>query len=343
MMKKNFKKYLSYVLGIVLAMGLGLSYAYAVGANDSNAFVTTTEWQAKVAQLESSLDNVNKTIGDTNMDFVVNGPRLQTNMVDGAQSCVSLTNADGGYLYPYRSHETTVTATNNVYDYYCDYFLPDLWNGRQNISKVYWATSDTSSTTQNLKYRYALATTTPGWYIVVSVFGGSSWFWHYVKVGKYPIESSVTAKTFEVKFNKNEWGWPVYSRGTTISALGRTTTAVFMGNVGMGNEYISYNTAGGLDGFSSNNGAITRTIEGDVITQKFEFIGAYYAMRSTGQAQAYFPFYPLNMTNRKFGNYADRVLVSPTATGEVAKVYSLVKGCYCLKSYVNGEIPILNE
>ena len=49
-MKKNIKRYLSYVLGVILAMGLGLSYAYAVGANDSNAFVTTTEWETKVAQ-----------------------------------------------------------------------------------------------------------------------------------------------------------------------------------------------------------------------------------------------------------------------------------------------------
>ena len=50
-MGKNMKKVLSYALGAILALGVGLSYAYAVGANDSNAFVTKTEWNAKVAQI----------------------------------------------------------------------------------------------------------------------------------------------------------------------------------------------------------------------------------------------------------------------------------------------------
>ena len=90
-MKKNFKKCLSYVLGVVLAMGLGLSYAYAVGANDSNAFVTTTEWEQRVAQIEASLDNVNKTINDTSMDFMMNGPRLRSGLMEGFENI-------GGFL-----------------------------------------------------------------------------------------------------------------------------------------------------------------------------------------------------------------------------------------------------
>ena len=78
---KQVKKTLSYLLAIVLALGIGLTYAYAVGANDSNAFVTTTEWEAKFAQLETSLDNVLKTVNDTNMDYVLNGPTLQVNVI----------------------------------------------------------------------------------------------------------------------------------------------------------------------------------------------------------------------------------------------------------------------
>ena len=274
----------------------------------------------------------------------MNGPRLQTTMIDGAQNCVSLVTSDGGYLYMYGQHATQLTATNNVYNYFNDYYLADQWNGRQSIVKTTWYQGDTDYSTLCLKVRYALATTTPGWYIIVSQYGGSSWIFHYAKVGKYPIETTVTPKTFTVKFRRDEWGVSTYSAGNTIGNLDRTSTSIYMGNVSYPN-YIRAATNTGLDGFSSTAGYLKRTIDDDeYCTQTFEFMGAYYAMKSSSQAAAHFPFYPLKMENRKFGVQSDQIIYYPAnSNGEVAKVYSPQKGCYCLKSYVNGEIPILNE
>ena len=119
-MGKNMKKLLSYTLGIILAMGLGLSYAYAVGANDSNAFVTNTEWEAKVTQIETSIDNVKKTISDTNMDFVMNGPRLQTSVVDGTWNCGSVQSTDNAGFGSMPWHNTTVTDLGNLYSRFND-------------------------------------------------------------------------------------------------------------------------------------------------------------------------------------------------------------------------------
>ena len=115
-----------------------------------------------------------------------------------------------------------------------------------------------------------------------------------------------------------------------------------MGNVSYP-EYIRAANNASLDGFSSSTGYLTRTVDGDYLVQTFEFVGYYYAMKSSSQAQVHFPFYPLKMENRKFGTHGDTILYSTTMTGEVARVYSPQKGCYCLKSYINGEIPILNE
>ena len=54
---------------------------------------------------------------------------------------------------------------------------------------------------------------------------------------------------------------------------------------------------------------------------------------------------PVLTDGRKVGGAGDRVQIDLTATwgGSVAKVYSPIKGCWCLKTFANGEIPIMNE
>ena len=56
-MHKNIKKVLSYIVAIVLALGIGVTYAYAVGGNDTNNLMTKTEWQQKIDQIRASIDN----------------------------------------------------------------------------------------------------------------------------------------------------------------------------------------------------------------------------------------------------------------------------------------------
>ena len=342
-MGKNMKKVLSYTLGIILAMGLGLSYAYAVGANDSNAFVTNTEWEAKVTQIETSIDNVKKTIGDTNMDFVMNGPRLQTSVVDGTWNCGSVQSTDNAGFGSMPWHNATLTDLGNLYSRFNDLTIQDLWNGRQSINKFYWSTGDATTTTYKLGVRYALATTTPDWYIIVNMYNNASWTFHYAKLGTYPIESSVSARSLTVKLPVNEWNWHYARNDTaTIGAVSRTYNYIYSGNVGF-NSYIVYTASSGYNGYGSTTGYITRTVDSDYYTQTFEFPSGYYSICSIGASTGHFPFWPLDMSSRKFGSEGDNLIVSPTTSGVVAKVYSPVKGCYCLKSYLNGEIPILNE
>lgn len=343
-MNKNLKKILSYALGVVLAMGLGLSYAYAVGANDSNAFVTKTEWEAKVTQLETSIDNVKKTINDTNLDFVMSGPRLQTSTIDGDWNCGTVQASDNASFNSIPWHASTLTDIGNLYSRFNDFSLQDLWNGKQSVNKFYWPTSNTTLSTYKISSRYALATTTPGWYIIVTMFNSASWTFHYAKLGTYPIESSVSARTLTVKLPVDEWNWH-YARNdtTTIGAIARTNSYIYAGNVGF-NTYIQYTASSGYNGYTSTTGYISRSVDSDYYTQTLEFPAGYYSICSIGANMTHFPFWPLDMTTRKFGNEGDNVIVSPTtSSGVVAKVYSPIKGCYCLKSYLNGEIPILNE
>ena len=341
MMKKNIKKYLSYVLGIVLAMGLGLSYAYAVGANDSNAFVTKTEWQVKVAQLETSLDNVNKTIKDTNMDFVMNRPRLQVNLFEGLQNCAFPTRDSRLYFSPSGYHSTSFSSIENQYPKWNGLYLADQWNGKQKVVNSYWPTGDTSYETESFCCRYALATTTPGYYIIVSVFYRSAHTFHYVKLGKYPFESSISAKNLQVKFKKSEWG--SIHNNSQVSVYGRSNSNINSGNVYPQNTYYINWTSGAADGYTGTNAYTSRVDDGEYWTQTFEFPSGSWAMKCVGSSSPYHLF-PLDMTTRKFGTLYDICNVSPTDQwGEVAKVYSPAKGCYCLKSYINGEVPILNE
>ena len=337
-MNKNMKKVLSYALGIILAMGIGLTYAYAVGANDSNAFVTKTEWQNKIAQLETKLDNVAKTIDDTNMDFVLSGSRLQVSIMDGLENCAGTTRNSNGHYSPSSYHASSLANLANIYPKWNELYLIDQWDGRQRVYKNEWPTGDTSYEIESPNCRFALATTTPGYYIIVTVYYTSGITFHYVKLDKYPYTTSIPAMNLVVKLHESEWGNRVINSG--IGAYGRSSNALLAGQV-YTNTYINW-TSGSADGYSTSGAYITRTKEGEYWSTTFEFPANTWAMKSIGVDT--FPFHPVDMTTRKFGTIYDSVVLNPTGSnGQVAKVYSPTKGCLALKSYINGEIPILNE
>ncbi len=153
-MNKNLKRIISYALGIILAMGIGLTYAYAVGANDSNAFVTKTEWNAKVAQLEATLDNITKTINDTNMDFVMNGPRLQASLVEGFENSGGVdTNLSQPFVY---SANSTWNHQYNYFQRISNICLQDTWNGRQGIAVYTVYGGDLNGSEYQAKCKFAL-------------------------------------------------------------------------------------------------------------------------------------------------------------------------------------------
>ena len=341
-MNKNFKKILSYALGIILAMGIGLTYAYAVGANDSNAFVTKTEWDIKAAQIESQIDNIVKTVSDNNMDFVMNGARLQVSLIDGFEN-IGGGRDSSGYLNSY-GHSATYDHNDSIYTRFNDIYLFDQWDGRQSITNQPWATSNTSYWQYGLMCKFALKTTTPDWYVIVSKFTNNSGVvtFHYAKVGEYPVETSTTAKIFTIELPASEW-WPAGGGVTPVTDITRTSSYMYVGNVGF--QAYQQNANGALDGYSTSGGAITRTVTADKITYVIEFPASYYSIRAI--SGGYFNIIPVNMAGKKFATHYDSILQIPSNTAykgyKVSKVYSPQKGCLSLKTYMNGEIPILNE
>ena len=365
-MKKNFKKCLSYVLGVVLAMGLGLSYAYAVGANDSNAFVTTTEWEQRVAQIEASLDNVNKTINDTNMDFVMNGPRLQTSLMEGFENYgghlgIRFFNSSGGQ---YRS--STLNSTEGKQFYFNHFHIQDQFDGRQSLRPgMNFYRSDTNNGMVTLRGRFAVKTNDPNIYLIVSLYCGdyrttAPHYWQYLSQVMYidmanPYTNYSTAKTVEVTLPLSEW-WPIVGDAAP-TAQSRNSNYIYTGRIGTdvafpyylywgsGNTYTTYNLS------NPGTGYVTRSVTSTDVTFRYEFPANANIIREckAGNSPGAWDILPIHMNGRKFATFYDSLYnsFSTTEAGKtervIAKVYSPQKGCLALKSYINGEIPILNE
>lgn len=333
-MKKNIKRYLSYVLGVILAMGLGLSYAYAVGANDSNAFVTTTEWETKVAQIEASLDNVTKTINDTNMDFMLNGPRLQASMIEGLENMAMRSPYFAFFINstnPPNSNDLRWPRQSGVY-------LSDTWNGMQQVSQQNYGTGSVSDSMSGLVARYACKTNTPNYYVIISFYNYQHTMIHYCSIGKGQQENPITAKnlTFELPLDE----WRMYDN-TAVTTVSRRTDYQ---NCGAAGWYgLSYRTSNS-DGCTSTGSAVSRTV--DTVNNKIIFTAEFpancYAIKV--YALSVFGILNTNMAGKKYAGPNDTCHVNPAyAHYYVGKVYSPQKGCLSLKTYLNGEIPILNE
>ena len=348
-MGKNMKKVLSYALGIILAMGIGLTYAYAVGANDSNAFVTTTEWQAKVDKIQASIDNVRKTINDSNMDFVMNSPRLQVTTIDGLQTPAL---DDSGNFYPYWPYQSiSVTDIGVLYSRINYLSLLDLWDGKQSVVKYSMSNGNFSYTQGYCAARFALKTNEPDIYLIVSLYSGSYAsttyaIFCYINVGDEPLQSLYTsARTLTVTLPYDEW-WCM--RTTNVPAsIGRSSTNVFSGTLSNGYQYperISLTNSNFVGYFSNpGTGYVTKTANANDITYTFEFPATCCTLAV--YARDFWDTLPIDMSTRKFGSHHDQVTFMNSSSYRIptAKVYSPQKGCLALKSNLNGEIPILNE
>ena len=344
-MKKNFKKCLSYVLGVVLAMGLGLSYAYAVGANDSNAFVTKTEFEAKVAQIETSLDNVNKTIRESNMDFMMNGPRLKVTMYEGLENVGYVSqyanNVSGlvGEWYRYTTEEHWFNKFFNTPHIY----LSDRWDGTQAITHTYWDTGNMSYSMYPTRMRYALKTDDPNIYLVVynyrfdtaKQYGGYYIYFDLTWDGSSP-NYYAQAKTVNLTFDSTKMR---NLSGDVSGSISRTNSYLYAGT-SYGWDYENW-TSSNADGRESNqNGYITRTVDStnNKVTVRLEYPANCHVLRYNSSNSPVDEF-PIDMKGKKIGTRGDNL----TSSLPVSKVWSPQKNSLCLKNYLNGEIPILNE
>ena len=120
------------------------------------------------------------------MDFVFNGPRLQVNTFEGLENCPTPTRSSNLEYAPGAFHSSSSplpkTTTHPLWN---ELMLCDQWNGKQKIFKLSWPNGTTSNETQGFTCRFALATTTPGYYIIVSRYYYATLTFHYTKIGDY--------------------------------------------------------------------------------------------------------------------------------------------------------------
>ena len=273
----------------------------------------------------------------------MSGPRLQINMIDGWETCYGQLRTTNGLISSVGSHDSTFTSLNNLYPQYNDIYLLDTFNGRQNIASPWWPSGNTSYSTYVPKFRYALRTTTPGYYLIITHFAadGSAAQINYVKTGVYPVSSTIPAINLTVELDRSQWAY-FNNSVTTIPEWSRMTRAdLWAGQVG----FLDYMELGNdnRQGFTITNIYCSRTVTDSTVTTTIEFPANTYSIRSRyGNMLCMFP-YDLGGRGIKMGGFGDKVLVSPTNSGgAIVEVYSPIKGCMCLKTYANGEIPILN-
>lgn len=351
-MNKNLKKALSYALGAILALGVGFSYAYAVGANDSNAFITTTEWENKVAQIEASLDNVSKTINDNNMDFVMNGPRMQVSLVEG------LENSGGAdsYGFPLSKYNeaSTWNSWNNRFLQASNLILSDQWNGLQGVNRYNYYGGDMNGYEYACKARFAMRTNEdPNIYLIFSYYyvatGGAVYvanIW-YLDISKQKQNYS-SARSLSITIPTSDYvrfgtAGDIVPNGKTSSYLFSTANIDYMQGVRL--IYTSNNTPTYSKVTNPGTAYYTVTTTATDATYTFEFPATSGGIRVDGP-QPCIGICPVNMNGRKFGNACDMLdvrLSNATVPGICYKVFSPQKNCLSLKSYMNGEIPIFNE
>ena len=283
----------------------------------------------------------------------MSGPRLQASLVEGWENG----GVPNDYTQQIRSngiqHQPTVTHTMNIQPAYNELMLVDTYDGQQRLDKIPWPTSNVNYTMNALRERMAFKTNTPDVYVVVSVFGTAAVFFGYVYTGTYPIYPSsadIPAKTLTFSLPRDRWYSYAYAT-SNINPLNRTNSYVYCAyNSGFGSSY-SYNsletTAATNDGFDKTGAYITKTVDENNITYRLEFPAQCNSIRYVAANSAAWDIVPIFMgrENRKFATVGNSVsgAICSTEGYSCAKVYSPQKGSLCLKSYINGEVPILNE
>jgi hypothetical protein len=277
----------------------------------------------------------------SNMDFMMNGPRFQVNTIDGYENC--LAKMEDGNLNGVQ-HYSNQTNNLNRYPYKNDLYLQDTFDGRQSIHTVYWPVSDQTYNSAAVREKFAFKTNEPDIYVVLHVYDPVAVMFYYVHVGTYPIypnASSIPARTLTFSMDKSIWKYYANS-STEVGALGRTNQYVYYGR-DLSTSSIYIQRASNATG-SQGAAYITRTSDASKHTYTLEFPAQSNCIRYVAVTNAW-PFVRVDLEGHKLGTAADRVIGDPTASWgpSVAKVYSPMKNFMCLKSFVNGEIPIMNE
>ena len=279
----------------------------------------------------------------------MNGPRLQASTVEGWEEIGGITQVAAfgdGHI-----HWSSVNDIDHTNLQRSDIALADTFNGRQKLIQLYWPESNGNTDMYSVREKMAFKTNIPDIYLIVTVFRTSAIFLGYVHVGSYPIypaRADVPARTLVVTLPRSIWKRNDSSIADPTT-LGRTTTNVYLNfNQGFNPDYSFAGSrasdAANWDGFPTQGGAITKAVDANNITYTVEFPATYNSMRVCAIGNIW-DIVPNFMQGRKMGNVADRVLGNLTSGSghAVAKVYSPQKGCLCLKSLTNGEIPIMNE
>ncbi len=276
----------------------------------------------------------------------MSGPRIQLSTIDGYEN--------GGHASQDATRlffSNTIDATDTNRRPWCaDAYLLDMYDGRQGFSSIYWQPGNTSYNALGCKIRYALKTTTPDTYLIVSIYQGDynypfGFVYNFAKVGNYPL-SSGGFPNLTVELNTDEWvlpGQPQQAPGT----VSNSNTNIVVGSVDF-REWIQNTNGTNIDGFTYTGAQVgfytQSALSGNTYTLQVRGGNtSYYSMRILDSSRSITPLLPLDMAGRKFGGPGDKVMVNPAGRGAVYKVYSRAKGCMCLKSFLNGEIPILNE
>ena len=144
-----------------------------------------------------------------------------------------------------------------------------------------------------------------------------------------------SAKTITITLDTTKYRCP---EGIVREGINRTNNNIWTGN-SQGYEYENWNNTN-ADGRESNqNGYMTRTVSGDTVTITLEYPAGYHTMRQYLDGRSFFNDLPIDIQGKKYGTLGDYI----TTAVPVSKVWSPQKNSLCLKNYLNGEIPILNE
>ena len=368
-MRIDLKKYLSYIIVVLLALGLGLTSAYAVGIDDSESFVTVEEWTRKFNAMETSLSEVKKTIYDTNSDFNQTNSRIQLSTVDGMWNISDVVSDTG--VGPV---ETGWSFNSNLayQSRYSMLSLIDTVNGQQiiaNLQNLVPNSEDIGNDTFFYlpKIRYALKDDyNSNTYLIVTIYsmsnGRDATHNHCIlqsvdtDVDKQDFSSQ---KTIKITLPKKDWIiTDSYINGDNIrlggiNTLHPRTNVGHFGLIANGKNYFdNYETFVSFDDatkFMPDTSYSTCEESGsDKLVWTFEFGEGCFGMTTSSDfiEASLFPVLKKDMKSLQYGGFYDQVAINiedNDTNTPIRKVYSISKGCNCLKNKINGEIPILNE
>ena len=303
----------------------------------------------------------------SNVGFMMNGPRLRSGLMEGFENIGGFLGWDFFDTYNGQYRASNLNSTGGRMAQMNMINIQDQMDGRQAIQIPLMYEGDASNSLLRLRCRFAVQSNDPNVYLVVNIFSGINWanpgpyanflFEQFVYVDlANPYSDFSTAKTVEVTLPLSEW-WP--ARGDEPpTAIARNSTYIYTGRTGTDTGYPNYvwyttgnsNTANNMS--NPATGYVSRSVTSTHVTMKFEFPAGTNIIREQKNGNSphcVWNVFPINMRGRKLGNAFDQLANTYTTDAQqktqrvIAKVYSPQKGCLALKSYYNGEIPILNE